>query len=102
MELLYKKIIEEIKIAEITKESFSLPPIGDFNLEKSDYSSGGATIYGEKYIISNELENIIVTYESKDKCRTFQIKPDLNIVTVTWKRNNIVVETFSESWEDKM
>lgn len=102
MEVLYRTIIEVTKNAANTKESFFLPSTDDFNIKKSDYASGGATIYGEKYLIGDENENIVVTYESKDKCKTFQINPDLNIVTVTWKKNNIVMETFSESWEDKM
>ncbi|MCR4030426.1 MULTISPECIES: hypothetical protein [Flavobacterium] len=102
METLYKKIIEEIKIIANAREIFSLPSTDEYNVEKSNYNSGGATLYGEKHIIGDQLENIVVTYESKDKCRTFQINPDLNIVTVTWEKNSIIMETFSQSWEDKM
>lgn len=102
METLYKKIVEDTKTIAKEQGTFSLPSTDSHNVTTSDYASGGATLYGSKYIIGNEDENIVVTYECKDKCKTFQIRPDMNIVTVTWKKNNKTVETYTESWEDKM
>lgn len=102
METLYNKIVEDTKAIAEKQDSFTLPSTGNYNIVTSDYASGGATLYGKEYIIGDDDENIVVTYESKDKCRTFQVRPDMNIVSVTWKKNNKTVETFTESWEDKM
>tara|TARA_R100000935_G_C2835771_1_gene167983 strand:+ start:1418 stop:1726 length:309 start_codon:yes stop_codon:yes gene_type:complete len=102
MKELYDKIVNQIKECSKEQDMFILPSIDDFETEESPYSTGGATLFGKKYVIKNNEENIIVTYETKDKCRTFQVNPDLNIVTVEWSNGNESIESYKESWSDKM
>lgn len=101
MKELFDTIVENTKIIADAQEHFCLPSTGDLPVIKDDYASGGHTLYGKKYTIGDESEKIVVTYESKDKCRTFQVKPDMNIVTVTWSKKGETDHTFTESWEDK-
>ena len=102
MREIFDKIVEETEKYSKEKESFILPSFPDCKIIEEDYSSGGATLYGKRYEISNEHGKIIVTYESKDKCRTFQVNPDMNIVTVQhYDSIGNIVSNYSQSWEDK-
>jgi hypothetical protein len=102
MKEIFDKIVEETEQCSKEKESFILPSFPDCNINEEDYSSGGATLYGKRYEISNEQGKIIVTYESKDKCKTFQVNPDMNIVTVKhYDSAGNIVSNYSQSWEDK-
>jgi|GEM_PF-5100421 len=101
MKELFDSIVETAKTAEEAQASFILPTTGKLTVTENDYASGGHMLYGKKYEIDDALEKIVVTYESKDKCRTFQVRPDLNIVTVTWTKEGKEVEKFTNSWEDK-
>lgn len=102
MKEIFNKIVDHTEQCSNVKESFTLPSFPDCNITESEYSSGGATLYGKSYEISNGKGKIVVTYESKDKCRTFQVNPDLNIVTVNqYDFTGKLVSNFSQSWEDK-
>jgi len=102
MKELYDKIIEEVNKSAKEQNMFTLPSTDGYEKTESDFASGGATLFGKKFNITKNEEEINVTYESKDKCRTFQVRPDLNIVNVTWTKDNKTVDEFSKSWEDKM
>jgi hypothetical protein len=99
MKELFNKIVEVKEKSSNEKESFILPSFHDCKIVEEDYSSGGATLYGKRYEISNNQSKIIVTYESKDKCKTFQINPDMNIVKIThYDSKGNIVSDFSQSW----
>lgn len=102
METLFNSIIEKIK--EIAKEqnSFRPPIITEYNMEECDYESTDKMIYGKKYMIGDNNENIILTYEVKDKSKPYQSNPDLNIVTITWNKNTQKLKSFIETWENNV
>ena len=102
MKELYDKIIGEVKECSRKQKMFVLPSTENYELEESEYSSGPRTISGTKYIIKKGEEDIVVTYESKDKDKTFEIKPDSNTVTVNWNKKGGGIESHSESWSDKV
>jgi hypothetical protein len=102
MKKIYDKILQRTNELAENQDSFSLPTIQNCEIIESDYSSGGATLYGKEYIIKSDEGSITVTYECKDKCRVFQINPDLNIVRIMYSGvDGNVIEQFSISWEDK-
>lgn len=47
-------------------------------------------------------ENITLKYEVRDKNRTFQPSPDVNIVVVTWNKNSEEIKSFTDTWENKI
>ncbi len=102
MEKLYRKIVEDTQAIAEKQNLFSLPSAPGYDISTSDYTSGGVTLNDKEYVIGDKDENIVITSECKDKCKTYQVRPNMNIVTVTWNKNNKVLETFTESWEDKM
>lgn len=102
MKEIFEKNVNRVKECSEKQDMFVLPSTNNYEIEESEFSSVGATLFGKKYIIKNGEENIIVTYETKDKCRTFQINPDLNIVKVSWIKGTESVDSYNESWSDKM
>lgn len=101
MEEIFNEIVASANESKKEQDSFHLPTIKDHEVEQNDYASGGATLFGRKWVVKNDKETITVTYESKDKCRVHQIKPDLNIVKAKWEKDGEIVKEFSDSWEDK-
>lgn len=102
MKEIFDKIVDKTEQCSKQKRSFALPSLPDCNIVESEYSSGGATLYGKCYEVSNGQGKIVVTYESKDKCRTFQINPDMNIVEVKhYDLTGNIVSSYSQAWEDK-
>lgn len=99
MEELYDMIVERMNEAVINKV-FTLPSINDYKVEKSDYKSGGTTMFGTQYKIGEGGRYIIVTEECKDQCRTFQVNPDRNIVTVTLYKDEKQVKSHRDFWDD--
>ena len=87
MEKVFKDIVDKTKKCEENKDMFSLPHIENYNIAEKDNETNGAILLSRTYTVGDETENITVDYESKDKCRTFQINPDRNIVKITWKKD---------------
>lgn len=101
MRNIFEEIIKIIENCIKTNASFTLPTFNACETVESDYKTGGATLYGVKYVITNGHQKIVVSYESKDQCRTFQIKPDKNIVIVQYFNDKgELVSNYSETWED--
>lgn len=102
METLFNSIIEKLKETAKEQNSFSPPIIDKYKMEEFDYKSKNNIIYGKKYIIGDSDENIMLTYEIKDKNKTYQPNPDVNIVTITWNKNTETIKSFTETWENKI
>lgn len=102
METLLTSIIEKLKETAKEQSSFSPPNTDEYKMEEFDYKSNNNTIYGKKYILGDVDENITLTYEIRDKNRTFQPSPDVNIVVVTWNKNSEVIKSFTDTWENKI
>lgn len=102
MKEIFEKIVNNIEDCVKKQVGFLLTNFKDCEIVESDYSSGGATLYGKEYIITQGQEKIVVTYESKDKCSTFLVRPDMNIVTAKYYDNDgKLVSNYSNSWEDR-
>ncbi len=99
-----KQIIELIKnkAAECEEEGdmFHLPSIEreDVNVTATEMESHGSILFGKEYhIVFANGDWIHVVYESKDKCRTFQTKPDRSVITVTCSDPSL---NFSDGWDE--
>ncbi len=101
MKEIYDKILSEIEVCSKAKKMFFLPEIVGCKITESEPKYGGPTLYKIHYQIEKGEEKIEITYESKDKSKSFQVKPDLNIVTVKYTRNNEIVGIHNSSWEDQ-
>jgi len=101
MKKVFDDIIETIKNCEANCCMFNLPNIGNHEFVKKEHEAKGSILFSISYIIGNETENINIDYESRDKCRTFQVEPDLNIISVVWMKNGLVVDKLHSSWDDK-
>lgn len=58
--------------------------------------------YGKKYVLGDVNENITLKHEVRDKNRTFQQSPDVNIVVVTWNKNSEEIKSFTDTWKNKI
>ncbi|MCR9171827.1 MAG: hypothetical protein NXI10_05005 [bacterium] len=102
MKEIYERITEAARRSAKERGTFVIPLIEGYEKIELDYSTGGATLYGKRTQIIQDNEEINITFECKDKCKTFQVKPDLNIINIVWTKNGEIIERFSDSWEDKM
>lgn len=97
-----EKIIEIIRarIEECRKtgEMFSLPQTDGGRVIKRELPSGGATLLHTEYeIAAPNGGTIIVDYQSKDKCRAFQVRPDRSYIEVKCSDPQY---DFTDSWDE--
>lgn len=102
MKTVFDDIVKKTNECEEMQEMFTLPHIENFKIVDKENSTGGATLLSRTYIIGDENENITVDYESKDKCRTFQVNPDRNIVKIVWEKDGNIIDSYNTAWDDKM
>jgi hypothetical protein len=102
MEKVFQDIVNETKKCGENQDMFRLPHIENYKIVENDNETNGATLLSRTYVVGNETENITVNYESKDKCRTFQVNPDRNIVKITWRKDGKIIDTFNTAWDDKI
>lgn len=102
MKEIFEEIVTKTKECEANKESFYLPSIQDYEVKQTDNETEGAVLVSVSFFISDGDENITVDYESKDKCRTFQINPDRNYVTIKWVKSGKTMDSYNAVWDDKM
>lgn len=101
-----KEVIELIK-AKINEcktqgDTFGMPIIDrdDVHVERKDLETGGGTLLHKEYNVNLDGgEWITVDYQSKDKCRTFQINPDRSYVDV--KCSDPTMD-FIDAWDEKV
>lgn len=99
-----KQIVELIKqkIADCEKKGnmFNMPAVDrkDVQVSKKDLESTGSSLYHCEYNVKFENGDWIhIDYQSKDKCRTFQINPDRSLIEVTCSDPSL---NFSDAWDE--
>ncbi len=100
MEEIYEKIINQVKHCAEKKEFFRMPLLKDYEITEVDNPLRGSQLLNTTYSVRNENQIIEIQQQSKDMCRTFQIRPDRNIVNVSWKINDSIEKEFSQTWDD--
>lgn len=101
-----KEVIELIK-AEIDEckkqgDTYSMPKIDreDVHVERKDLATGGSTLLHNEYDVKFDSgEWITIDYQSKDKCRTFQINPDRSYVDVKCSDSTM---DFVDAWNENV
>lgn len=98
-----EKAIQIIKgrIAECEKsgDMFSMPSIPGATIVENELPHTGAALFHTEYNVYLENgEEIHIDYQSKDKCRVFQIKPDRSVISVKCTDPSF---DFSNSWDEK-
>ena len=99
-----KQIIDLIKnkIAECKAKGdmFHLTNIDreDVKVTVTEIKSQGSVLCGDEYhmVLANG-DWIHIVYESKDKCRTFQMNPDRSVIPVTCSDPSL---NFSDGWDE--
>lgn len=102
MKEVFEDIVKKTNECEEKQDMFSLPHIENYEIFETENQSGGATLLSRTWVIGDEKENIKVDYESKDKCRTFQVNPDRNIVKISWNKDGEIIDSHNTAWDDKM
>lgn len=95
--------IEAIKarIEECKKNGtvFILPKLdGAEIIEENPEPIGSELLHQDYFIKLADGCTINIMYQSKDKCRTFQIKPDVSIISVKCSDSNY---NFTDGWDEK-
>ncbi len=57
----------------------------------------GATLYHDVYDIVLADDSIHIDYKSKDKCRSYQVRPDRSVIVVTCSDPKY---NFSDAWDE--
>lgn len=94
------EIIRE-KIAECESKGtmFSLPTLDVADIEKNDAPCSGAILCHTEYNIKlHDGGNIHIDYQSKDKCRTFQVNPDRSYIVMSCSDSSF---NYSTAWDEK-
>ena len=99
-----KEVIELIKqaIAECEKngDMFNMPSIerNDVEVIKTDLEPQGSSLYRKEYDIKiSDGGWIHIDYASKDRCRSFQVRPDRSVIEVTCSDSSL---NFSDAWDE--
>ena len=99
MEDVIEKIKEKIAACKQTGDMFNLPSLSDSVVViKTDVGSHGATLYHDKYhLVLPNGETIDVDYQSKDKCKSFVVRPDRSYIEVKCSDSTF---DFSDTWDE--
>lgn len=91
-------IKERISACKEAGDSFIMPPLDGATIEERELPTSGSILLHTEYEI--HLANggyIHIDYQSKDKCRTFQINPDRSYIDVTCSDPEF---DFSDAWDE--
>lgn len=99
MEEVIEKIKEKIAVCKHTGDMFNLPSLPDsIVVMKTDVCSHGATLYHDEYhLVLPNGETIDVDYQSKDKCKSFVVRPDRSYIEVKCSDSTY---DFSDAWDE--
>lgn len=99
MEEVIEKIKEKIAACKQTGDMFNLPSLPDsIVVMKTDVGSHGATLYHDEYhLVLPDGETIDVDYQSKDKCKSFVVRPDRSYIEVKCSDSTY---DFSDTWDE--
>lgn len=99
-----KQVIELIKqaIAECEKngDMFKMPSIdrSDVEVLEEKLEPKGSALYRNEYNVKFVDGGWIhIEYASKDRCRSFQVRPDRSVIEVTCSDSSL---NFSDSWDE--
>lgn len=99
-----KQVIELIKqaIAECEKngDMFKMPSIdrSDVEVLEEKLEPKGSALYRNEYNVKLVDGGWIhIEYASKDRCRSFQVRPDRSVIEVTCSDSSL---NFSDSWDE--
>lgn len=101
MEKIFNDIISAVENCEENRDMFSLPTIGDCQVTETENPTSALVLYSVSYDIKKGDDRIEILYESKDKCRTFQVNPDRSSITMKLYINDVETKTYSNSWDEK-
>lgn len=98
--LIIERIKAEVAECEKTGDMFKLPELSVDGI-KVIYESlkgHGATLYHDTYHIElSDGDCIDIDYQSKDKCRSFSVKPDRSYIVVKCSKPSF---DFSDAWDE--
>lgn len=100
MEEIIKLIKDKISECKNEGEMFSLPYInipGVTVVEEEGNTSGSVLVATHYRITLPDGNTIGINYQSKDKCRTFQVNPDRSYIQVTCSDSKF---DFSDAWDE--
>ena len=101
MEEIINLIKARIQECKSKGDVFILPSINmpGVSVEETDGQSSGSVLLESSYKISlPNGDTICIDYQSKDKCRTFQINPDRSYISVTCSDSRF---DFTDAWDEK-
>jgi hypothetical protein len=101
MKKLFDLIVSDLERCRKDRDFFRLRDT-QFTVTTNNNPLKGANLLDNTTTINNSDEEIIINEVSKDMCRTFQINPDRNHVTVEYISNGKTLESKRFSWDDKM
>lgn len=101
MEKIFEEIIAKVLDCENKKDMFSLPTLSDCQITETDNPTNGSVLCSTSYNILKGTDRIEILYESKDKCRTFQLNPDRSYISMQLYINGAQTKAYSNSWDEK-
>ena len=71
----------------------------DVHIEIKDLPTGGSALLHKEYDVRFDCgDRMTIDYQSKDKCRTFQINPDRSYINVECSDPDM---NFVDAWDEK-
>lgn len=98
MEEIIKIIKEKIEECKQAGDMFNLPALPkDIVVEKEELGPHGALYHDEYHIVLLDGKTIDIDYKSKDKCKSYVVRPDRSYITV---KCSDAVYNFSDAWDE--
>lgn len=98
MEEIIKKIKDKIEQCKQAGDMFNLPALpDDIVVVKNELGSHGALYHDEYHIVLPDGKTIDIDYRSKDKCKSYVVRPDRSYITV---KCSDAVYNFSDAWDE--
>lgn len=102
MEEIIALIKARIQECQSKGDTFALPRIDTpgVSVEETDGQTSGSVLLETFYKITlPNGDTIKIHYQSKDKCRTFQINPDRSYISVTCSDSRF---DFTDAWDERI
>ena len=99
MKEIIEKIRAEVEKCKETGNLFTMPHMDEVEFIETKCPSGGGTLLHIEYDITlPDGGTINIDYQSKDKCRTFQMRPDRSYIEVKCSDDQY---NFRDGWDEK-
>lgn len=99
--LIIEKIKAEVAECEKTGDMFKLPvlDVDGVKVTHESLKGNGSTLYHDTYHIElPDGDSVDIDYQSKDKCRSFSVKPDRSYIVIKCSDPSF---DFSDAWDEK-